>query len=282
MSRYDEQIRVTVVLQDKLVAKAKKMFRKKTLFIYACGDMKMPSSHSSKPGTLLAAAAACVLLAASQASATETKEQYIAAGIFETGLLPEMPEDANCPGITSGFADRYNRSGTLRSEYSPWLSHAGVDWGLPEGTPIVAIADGQVIARQADAPGSATGNQVIIRHQDGPDDISASYVHLSGFNVDANQEVKRGQVIGFVGKTGKGVTYPHLHLNVYGRALVRLGDRKLRYRYDFLQFLSGDMTPIDPVKKRNQKVKVSYIDQFGKVHPPETKVIWPFICQVKG
>jgi len=72
-----------------------------------------------------------------------------------------------------------------------------------------------------------------------------------------------------------------LHLNIYGRQQTQLGNRKIRYRYDFLQLLSGDMTPIDPVKKRNQKVKVAYMDQFGKVHPPGAKVIWPFICERK-
>ncbi|HLC26001.1 MAG TPA: M23 family metallopeptidase [bacterium] len=252
----------------------------------ACRGIQTPSPHLSKLGIIFAVASACVSLAASQTtvsqrSITGTEEEYIAAGIFETGLTAEMPEDANCPVIASGFADRYNRSGRLRSEYAQWLFHAGVDWGLPEGTPIVAIADGRVIARQIDEPGSELGNHVIIRHYPRRDDISASYVHLSGFNVDVNQEVKLGQVIGFVGKTGKGVTYSHLHLNIYGRQQTQLGNRKIRYRYDFLQLLSGDMTPIDPVKKRNQKVKVAYMDQFGKVHPPGAKVIWPFICERK-
>jgi len=236
---------------------------------------------------MFAVAAAFVSPAAYQTSigqtnVTGTEAQYIAAGIFETGLIQEMPEDANCPGISSGFADRYNRSGRLRSEYSPWLFHAGTAWGLPEGTPILAIADGRVIAKHVDAPGSATGNLVILGHDLGRDDISSSYVHLSGFNVGVNQKVRIRQIIGFVGSTGAGVTYPHLHLNIYGRRQIQIGNRQLRYRYDFLQLLSGDMTPIDPVKKRNRKVKVAYRDQFGKVHPPGAKVIWPFICERKA
>jgi len=238
----------------------------------------------SRLGKIMAVAAAFGSLAAYQTSAGQSnvqgsEEQHRAAGIFDTGLTPEMPGDANCPGITSGFADRYNRSGTLRSEYSPWLFHAGTDWGLPVGTPILAIADGRVVARRDDGPGSATGKLVILEHDLGRDNISSSYVHLYGFNVDVNQKVRKGQVIGFVGNTGKGVTYPHLHLSIYGRRQAQIGNRKLRYRYDFLQLLSGDMTPIDTVKKRNQKVKVAYMDQFGKVHPPGAMVIWPFVCE---
>lgn len=211
----------------------------------------------------------------SQTNITEIEKQYIAAGIFETGLTPEMPEDANCPEIALGFGSRYNRSGKLRKE-SHGLFHTGVDWALPEGTPIVAISDGRVVAKRTDEPGSAPGNHLIIRHHPEGDNISSSYTHLSGFNVDEDQEVKKGQVIGFVGTTGTGVTFTHLHLNIYGEEQVQVGDRTWRYRYDFLQLLSGDMTPIDPFKKRRQKVPVAYMDQFGKVHPQGAKVIWPF------
>jgi len=252
----------------------------------------MPLPHSSKAGKASAAAIASLAVAlawmspsASQTSGVGSEEEYIAAGIFETGLIAEMPEGANCPAIVSGFGDRKNRSGTLRGEYSRWSAHAGVDFGLPEGTPIVAIADGQVTTRDIDKPGSDTGNNVIITHSaitDGNNNgVSSGYAHLSRFNVNAGERVKRGQVIGFVGKTGTRVTYPHLHLNIFGRQKSQIGGKSFRYRYDFLQVLSGDMTPIDPVKKRNQKVRLAYMDRFGKVHPPEAKVIWPFVCEGK-
>ena len=252
---------------------------------------------SSKLGKVLAVAALCVLLAACRTTVsptsvspagagqrhfTEIEEQYIAAGIFETGLTAEMPQNAICPEITLGFASRYFRSGKLMKEDRHGSFHAGVDWALPEGTPIVAIADGRVVARRADGPDSTPGNHLIIKHYAGMDDISSSYTHLSRFNVDKNEEVKQGQVVGFLGDTGKGTTYPHLHLNIYGKEKIKIGKRTWRYRYDYLQFLSGDMTPIDPDKKRHQKVKVAYKDQFGKVHPPGAKVIWPFVCQRKA
>lgn len=236
----------------------------------------MPSPHSSILGNILAAAA-CLLLAAGHARADGIEAEYIAAGIFETGLTAEMPADADCPAITLGFASRLNRSGRRRKSVHGSF-HAGVDWALPEGTPIVAIADGLVVDR-GDDPGGSRGNYVVIEHPAPGEGIRSSYVHLSGFNVEDNQEVNKGQVIGYVGGTGRNTTFVHLHLNVFGKEAVEVGKRRWRYRYDYLQFLSGDMTPIDPVKKRRRKVNAAYMDQAGKVHPPGARVIWPFICQ---
>ena len=162
--------------------------------------------------------------------------------------------------------------------------HAGVDWGPPVGTPIVAIADGRVTATHNDMS-KAPGNHVIIRHQDledGRDEYSSTYTHLSRFNVEANQTVRKGDVIGYLGQTGSGATWPHLHLNIYGKEPVRVLGRVWRYRYDYLQFLSGDMSRIDPKEKRPRKVTVAYMDQNGKIHPPDAKVIWPFACQTKN
>ncbi len=202
-----------------------------------------------------------------------TPEQQIAAGLYETGLSAQMPADAHCPEMSLGFGTQLNRSGKKRTEAHGTV-HAGADWTLPEGTPVVGIADGHVIEKGEDG---VRGSYIAIEHGGSGDRIYSSYVHLSGFNVDRGQGVRRGQVIGYVGKTGN-ATYAHLHLNVYGDQSMRVGSRRWRYRYDYLQLLSGDMTPIDPVKKRHQKVPVAYIDQHGQIHPPGAKVIWPFAC----
>jgi len=220
------------------------------------------------------------MLAASGSIGQGMSEAQIAAGLFETGLTAEMPVDAECPPISLGFGTTLNRSGKKRTE-AHGLVHAGADWTLPEGTPIVAIADGRVVEIGEDLE-DTRGNFVAIGHDSlGRRVIYSSYVHLSGFNVARGQGVKRGQVVGFVGKTGRGATYVHLHLNVYGSESVMVGGRRWRYRYDYLQLLSGDMTPIDPVKKRQQKVSVAYIDQSGQIRPPAAKVIWPFVCKTK-
>ncbi|HJO75231.1 MAG TPA: M23 family metallopeptidase [Rhodospirillales bacterium] len=243
----------------------------------------MPSPRSFKFGNIFTVAVFCAALAAgptlSRGAETDLEKEYIAAGIFETGLTLEMPKKAKCPEMTLGFASRLNRSGRMRSKRHG-AYHAGVDWALPEGTPILAVADGQVIDRDEELHKSR-GKFVVIEHGSPHDGLYSSYVHLSGFNVNSNQAVKKGQVIGFVGKTGKGATYIHLHLNIFGKETIRVGNRKWKYRYDYLQLLSGDMSPIDPARKRQQKVKVAYMDQDGKVHPTGAKVIWPFACERK-
>jgi murein DD-endopeptidase MepM/ murein hydrolase activator NlpD len=222
---------------------------------------------------------AALALAATSAIAQGSREEQVAAGLYETGLVARMPEAAECPPISLGYGTSVNRSGKKRTAAHGEI-HAGVDWALPEGTPVVAIADGWVIERGEELEGPR-GNYVAIEHGGLGRRTYSSYVHLSGFNVAAGQQVRRGQVIGYVGMTGRTATHVHLHLNVYGDRTMRVAGRKWRNRYDYLQLLSGDMTPIDPDTKRNQEVPVAYVDEAGQIHPPDARVIWPFACKSK-
>ena len=214
---------------------------------------------------------------AARMSDPAVEAQFIEAGIFGTGLTPRMPEDSVCPGITVGFGSLYTYRGKIREKRNGYI-HTGTDWAMPKGTPVVAIADGRVSRRIEDLE-HALGNHIVIKHTN----VSSEYGNLSGLAVDQGQKVKRGQVIGYVGELGKRAVFVHLHLNVTGDRRIRVEavKKNFKYRYDFLQFLSGDMTPIDPVKKHHRKVKVSYMDPSEKLHPPGAKVIWPFICQKK-
>jgi murein DD-endopeptidase MepM/ murein hydrolase activator NlpD len=88
--------------------------------------------------------------------------------------------------------------------------HSGIDISTPLGTRIQAPADGVVIT--AGVRG-AYGNAVTIDHGFG---ILTQYGHLAAFNVKAGQRIRRGEVIGFVGNTGRS-TGPHLHYEVWVR-----------------------------------------------------------------
>jgi murein DD-endopeptidase MepM/ murein hydrolase activator NlpD len=88
--------------------------------------------------------------------------------------------------------------------------HPGIDVSTPLGTKIVAPADGVVVA--AGVRGGY-GNALIIDHGYG---IVTRYAHLDRFNVRPGQRVRRGDVIAFVGNTGKS-TAPHLHYEVWVR-----------------------------------------------------------------
>ena len=86
--------------------------------------------------------------------------------------------------------------------------HPGLDISSPLGTKVEAPADGVVVSC-GDKGGY--GNAIVIDHKYG---IVTRYAHLSGFNVKPGQRVKRGDVIGFVGNSGKS-TAPHLHYEVW-------------------------------------------------------------------
>jgi murein DD-endopeptidase MepM/ murein hydrolase activator NlpD len=91
-----------------------------------------------------------------------------------------------------------------------WKMHAGNDYALPENTPISIIKPG-VVTRTGDLGGYGLG--VEITHTDG---TKSFYAHLNGINVNLNQRVKAGQVIGKVGSTGLS-SGPHLHFEYNDR-----------------------------------------------------------------
>lgn len=106
---------------------------------------------------------------------------------------------------TGGRADPF----TGEADY-----HPGLDISADRGTPVYATADG--VISQASFSG-AYGNLVTIDHQFG---IETRYGHLSAFRTQRGQQVKRGDLIGLVGATGR-ATGPHLHyeVRVNGRVL---------------------------------------------------------------
>lgn len=87
--------------------------------------------------------------------------------------------------------------------------HQGIDFSAPIGTEVFATGDGKVVKVEKSFYGY--GNTIIIDHGFG---YRTVYAHLSAFNVKRGQEVKRGQLIGKVGNTGKS-TSPHLHYEVH-------------------------------------------------------------------
>jgi murein DD-endopeptidase MepM/ murein hydrolase activator NlpD len=85
--------------------------------------------------------------------------------------------------------------------------HQGIDISLDKGQPVYATADG--IVEAASYTGDY-GNLIILRHDFG---LTTRYGHLSGYAVKLGQEVTRGQVIGYVGATGR-ATGAHLHYEI--------------------------------------------------------------------
>lgn len=87
--------------------------------------------------------------------------------------------------------------------------HFGMDFTAPKGTPVYATGDGTVT--RADSKSAGYGNHIRIDHGFG---YISLYGHLSKYNVTSGRRVKRGDLIGFVGSTGRSEA-PHLHYEIF-------------------------------------------------------------------
>ena len=103
--------------------------------------------------------------------------------------------------------------------------HWGLDFAAPTGTPVMATADG--VVRKA-FYNHSYGRIIYIDHGNG---YTTVYAHLNSYNVEPGEEVKRGQLIGRVGSSGRS-TGPHLHYEVH-----RYGIKKNPAKYYFLGYL---------------------------------------------
>jgi len=127
----------------------------------------------------------------------------------------------NLNRIGSGFGYR------IDPVYKDRRPHQGLDFTAPQGTPIYATADGTV--KEVGFTTSGFGNRVVINHGYGYETL---YGHMYRFKARVGQKVKRGEVIGYVGNTGKS-TGPHCHYEVHR------GGRPV----DPIYYFYNDLTP---------------------------------------
>jgi murein DD-endopeptidase MepM/ murein hydrolase activator NlpD len=135
--------------------------------------------------------------------------------------------------VTSSFGERedpFNGEGAF---------HAGIDISAGFGEPIHATADGTV---EMAALGNGYGREVVIDHGHG---IKTLYGHMSGFAVTAGDQVRRGQVIGYIGLSGRS-TGPHVHYEVRIQNIPVNPHKYLRMTMD--QMDTADTRPVDPLK----------------------------------
>ncbi|MER5900603.1 peptidoglycan DD-metalloendopeptidase family protein [Streptomyces mirabilis] len=157
------------------------------------------TKSSTKPSTQSSAKTSTRSSAQSSGAADAPKPQ--AATTRATGTATNTGYTLPVGGATIGTG--YKVAGSM------WSSgyHTGVDFVVPTGTTIKAIAAGTVVSA---GWGGAYGNQVVIQHADGR---YSQYAHLSALSVSAGQTVTGGQQIGLSGATGN-VTGPHLHFEI--------------------------------------------------------------------
>ncbi|HSU28341.1 MAG TPA: M23 family metallopeptidase [Chitinophagaceae bacterium] len=123
--------------------------------------------------------------------------------------------------IASGFGYRVDPI------YKTMKFHEGLDFTAPTGTPIYATADG--VVGTAGNTGNGYGNHVVISHGYGYETL---YGHMVRVKVRPGQAIKRGEVIGWVGSTGKS-TGPHCHYEVH----------KNGTKIDPIYFFYNDLSP---------------------------------------
>ena len=131
--------------------------------------------------------------------------------------------------ISSGFS--YARKHPVTRKVQP---HTGVDYAAPKGTPVMTIGDGVVTSVKYEGAG---GNTVRIKHNSV---YSTAYLHLSKYakGLKAGQRVRQGEVIGYVGSTGRS-TGPHLDFRVWKNGTP-------------INPLKMDSPPAEPIDERNR------------------------------
>lgn len=109
--------------------------------------------------------------------------------------------------VTFSFGELPTNQDLLQS-YKNWgiKGHAGIDFGMPANSKILACAPGQVVRAETDPN---LGNYIVIKHSWG----ESTYAHLNQFEVKVGDKIKSGKLIGLSGDTGT-TTGPHLHFAI--------------------------------------------------------------------
>ena len=149
---------------------------------------------------------------------TSEKEKLLSA---IPSIQPIKNNDLTRMASGYGFrTDPFNKSRKM---------HWGMDFTAPRNTPIYAASDGKVI--RADSRSSGYGKHIRIDHGFG---YLTLYAHLNKYNVKRGQKVQKGDIIGYVGSTGRSQA-PHLHYEV----------QKDKKRINPLNFYYGNLSPVE-------------------------------------
>lgn len=218
-------------------------------------------------------------------------------GIRPSGLTPGFPKDAGCPEIASGYASPTRYDGSARPATRFGGVHGGMDITLDEGTPLLAIASGKVIA--LGVGGQAEGIYVWLQHA--PRDsglpfwVYSKYQHLVALpGLKPGDILKAGDKLGLAGRTGTvgghyGASgYSHLHLTTFagssdryqqdGSRIVAEGARMIDPLTMFISGLGG-IDDIEVLSDSQRNVAISHVGADGTIRPAGSRVVWPVACR---
>jgi murein DD-endopeptidase MepM/ murein hydrolase activator NlpD len=220
--------------------------------------------------------------------------------IIASGLSVAFPSGYACDPVSSPFASPTRHDGSLRRGDRNSGLHGGIDLSLEDGTPLLVIADGEVLALGEGA--ALEGIYIWFRHT--PEDtglplfVFSKYQHLSTLPaLKVGDRVKAGQLVGFSGATGTAGKhygpngYAHLHLSTfYGpsgeyeikglyRSLVSGKDARLDD--PLILYLEGlpDLSAIRGLPDERKAVRPAVLGIDGRMYPEGRKVVWPVPCR---
>ena len=198
-------------------ARVKEMEKKKEVqLVQSMGETELVTSMAAQLNNLSLRMAYQLKSFNAIENMVKNKEKLIAA-------IPSIQPISNrsLNRVASGFGYR------IDPIYKDRRLHAGLDFTAPIGTPIYAAADG--VIKDAGFNTGGYGNRVVINHGFGYETL---YAHMVRIKARVGTRVKRGEVIGYVGSTGKS-TGPHLHYEVH----------KNGTQLDPIYFFYNDLTP---------------------------------------
>lgn len=231
----------------------------------------------------------------------EKAELLLRKGLFPTGLSPVFPPDVSCPPISSpyGSPSRYDNS-SRNNEHGG--KHNGMDITLDDGTPLLAVADGEVA--HVGTGGQLVGNFIWLRFPPKatglPVYIFARYQHLNRpADLKPGDLVRQGDPVGPSGNTGTtgghygAGGYYHLHINLLASPLPEFEIEGAMPKPKDFVFLDpmGLYAPKDLAKTDNfalqalpesdKRRPVSVVTEDGRRIENGSGPIWPVACRAK-
>lgn len=217
-----------------------------------------------------------------------------------TGLVPAFPEGYACDPISSPYASPMRYDGSRRLGNRNEGLHGGIDITLKEGTPLLAVAGGKVIAKGTG--GQLEGNYLWLQHAPADTGLSiwsyAKYQHLAEVPaLNEGDAVRAGQIVARSGNTGTvggyygAAGYAHLHLTIFAGpseqytkigmygSMIRAQDASLVD--PLVLYVSGidDPASAAALPQDRKRVRVAVVSDAGTILPPESKVVWPVACR---
>lgn len=219
-------------------------------------------------------------------------------GLFATGLSPIFPQSVDCPAISSPFGSPTRYDGSSRQNEFGGL-HNGMDVTLETGTPLLAVADGEVA--HAGSAGRLVGNFVWIRFAPEatglPAYVFAKYQHLNEPSpLRPGDKVVQGQTVGLAGNSGTTgghygfVGYTHLHINLLASQSPDFKTTGPMLRPETIAYLDpmglygpglADNFKLKALPEADKRLPVSVMTADGRRLANGPKAIWPVACRAK-